>query len=145
MVGLVLLAYGITAFIFGGHSFKASPLSGTVNGKTWMGLEVNAWTSLLFAGSGLLLLFGAPLHWGAKGLALVVGLVLGACAIIAAYDKTDVFGISAANGLTKLVWAIAAVVLATTARSRWPWWEVPQLGHFRCLEAATGRGGQSLA
>lgn len=143
LVGLALLAYGITAFIFGGHSFAAHPLSGTVTGKTWLGLEVNAWSSLLFAGSGLLLLFGAPLHWGAKGLALVVGLVLGAAAVIAAYDKNDVFGIFAANGLTKLVWAIAAAVLLVVAL-------LPRVGASKAgsrhtrheHEAGAGRGGQ---
>ena len=115
LIGLALLVYGITAFIFGGHSFSADPLAGTVTGKTWLGLEVNAWSSLLFIGSGLLLLFGAPLHWGAKGLALIVGLVLCAASLIALYDKQDVLGIFAANGLTKLVWGVAGIVLLILA------------------------------
>jgi hypothetical protein len=111
IVGLVLLAYGVTAFIFGGHSFAAHPIDGAVNGKTWLGLEVNAWSSLLFVAAGLLLLFGAPLHWAAKSMSLIVGLVLGAASVIALYDKQDVFGIFAANGLTKLVWGAAAALL----------------------------------
>lgn len=111
LIGLVLLAYGITAFIFGGHSFAAHPLSGTVNGKTWLGLEVNAWSSLLFIAAGALLLFGSPLHWAAKSLSLIVGLALGAASVIALYDKQDVFGIFAANGLTKLVWGAAGGLL----------------------------------
>jgi hypothetical protein len=93
LVGLALLAYGITAFIFGGHSFAAHPISGTVNGKTWLGLEVNAWSSLLFIGAGALLLFGAPLHRGAKSMSLIVGLALCAASLIALYDKHDVVGI----------------------------------------------------
>jgi hypothetical protein len=115
LVGLALLAYGITAFLFGGHSFAADPISGTVNGKTWLGLEVNAWSSLLFIGAGALLLFGSPLHWGAKSLALIVGLAFGAASLIALYDKHDVLGIFAANGLTKLVWGAAATVLLILA------------------------------
>ena len=115
LVGLALLGYGVTAFIFGGHSFAADPISGTANGKTWLGLEVNAWSSLLFIGAGALLLFGSPLHWGAKTLSLVVGLVLGAASLIALYDKQDVFGIFAANGLTTLVWGAAAAVLLILA------------------------------
>lgn len=111
LIGLALLAYGVTAFIFGGHSFSAHPISGTVNGKTWLGLEVNAWSSLLFIGAGALLLFGSPLHWAAKSLALIVGLALGAASLIALYDKQDVFGIFAANGLTKLVWGAAGALL----------------------------------
>lgn len=115
LVGIALLAYGITAFLFGGHSFAADPIGGTVNGKTWLGLEVNAWSSLLFIGAGALLLFGSPLHWGAKSLALIVGLALGAASLIALYDKHDVLGIFAANGLTKLVWGAAAIVLLVLA------------------------------
>jgi hypothetical protein len=111
LVGLVLLAYGVTGFIFGGHSFAMHPVAGTVNGKNWLGIEVNAWSSLLFIAAGLLLVVGAPGHWTAKGMALIVGLVLFAAAVIAAYDGTDVFGIFAANRGTKIFWAIAGVAL----------------------------------
>jgi hypothetical protein len=111
LVGLVLLVYGISAFVFGGHSFSAHPLAGTVNGKSWLGLEVNAWSSLLFIAAGGLLLLGSPMHWAAKSLALIVGLVLLAACLIATYDKHDVFGIFAANGMTKAVWGIAGLVL----------------------------------
>ena len=111
LIGLALLAYGITAFILGGHSFRTDPMSGTVNGETWLGLEVNAWSSLLFIGAGALLLFGAPMHVAAKSLSLIVGLVLGAASVIALYDEQDVFGIFAANGLTKLVWGAAGGLL----------------------------------
>ena len=55
------------------------------------------------------------MHWGAKSLSLIVGLVLGAASVIALVDGDDVFGIFAANGLTKLVWGIAAAVLLVLA------------------------------
>jgi hypothetical protein len=115
LIGLALLAYGITGLIFGGNGFNAEPVDGTVNGTTWLGLEGNGWTNVLFAGAGALLVFGAPLHWGAKSLALIVGLVLGAASVISLVDGQDVFGIFAANGLTKLVWGIAAAVLLLVA------------------------------
>ena len=115
VIGLLALIYGITALIFGGHSFATQPLDGTVTGKTWLGLEVNAWSSLLFIGAGALLLFGAPLHWGAKSLSLIVGLALGAASVIALVDGDDVFGIFAANGLSALVWGVAAAVLLILA------------------------------
>jgi hypothetical protein len=115
LVGVALLAYGITGLLFGGHGFTAHAVSGTVNGKTWLGLEGNGWTNLLFAGAGAVLLLGAPLHWGAKSLALVVGLVLGAASVIALVDGEDVFGIFAANGPTKLAWGVAAAVLLVLA------------------------------
>ncbi len=111
IIGMVLLAYGVTALVFGGRSFTANPLDGTVNGETWLGLEVNGWSDLLFIGSGALLLFGAPLHWGAKTLSLLVGLALAAAAAISFVDGDDVLGIFAANGTTSLVWAIAGAVL----------------------------------
>jgi len=115
LIGMALLGYGVSALIFGAHSFSTHPLSGTVQGKTWLGLEANAWSSLLFIGAGALLLFGAPLHWGAKTMSLIVGLGLGAASVIALVDGDDVLGIFAANGLTKLVWGIAAAVLLVLA------------------------------
>jgi hypothetical protein len=115
IIGIALLAYGVTGLIFGGHHFAQHAISGTQNGKLWLGLEGNGWTNLLFAGAGLLLLLGSPLRWGAKSLSLLVGLVLGAAAVIAFVDGSDVLGIFAANGLTELVWAIAAAVLVLFA------------------------------
>jgi hypothetical protein len=111
LIGVLLLAYGVTAFVMGGHSFALDFPSGTVNGKTWLGLEVNAWSSLLFIAAGVLLLISAPAHWAAKTMSLIVGLVLLAAAVIALYDKHDVLGIFAANGPTRLVWAIAGLLL----------------------------------
>jgi len=37
-------------------------LDGNVNGKQFLGIEVNGWSSLLFIAAGALLVFGAPLH-----------------------------------------------------------------------------------
>lgn len=115
LIGLAMLAYGITALMFGGHSFATHAIDGTVNGKTWLGLEVNPWSSLLFVAAGGLLMLGAPLHWGAKAHAMLVGLALGAASVIATIDGNDVFGIFAANGLTKLVWGAGAVALLLLA------------------------------
>lgn len=115
LIGLALLAFGILAFIFGSHSFTAHPLNGNVNGKQFLGIETNGWSSLLFIAAGALLIFGAPLHWGAKSMSLIVGLALGAASVIALVDKRDVFGIFAANGPTKLIWGIASAVLLVLA------------------------------
>ena len=115
IIGMILLAYGVTALVFGGRSFTTHALDGTVNGKTWLGLEVNGWSDLLFIGTGAVLMFGAPLHWGAKSLSLIVGLILAAAAVISFVDGDDVLGIFAANGRTTLVWAIAGAVLIVLA------------------------------
>jgi len=133
LIGLALLAYGLTGLVFGGHSFTAHPMSGTVNGTKWLGLEGNGWTNVLFAGAGLLLLLGSPLHWGAKSLALIVGLVLGAASVISLVDGDDVFGIFAANGLTSLVWGVAAAVLLVIAL-------LPRVGRKRTDDVADRDG-----
>jgi hypothetical protein len=111
LIGLVLLAYGIIALIFGGHSFTQHAPNGQVHGKTWLGLEVNGWSGLLFCAAGLLLLLGAPLHWAAKGFSLIVGIALGVVALIALANSHGALGIFAANHLTELVWGAAAVLL----------------------------------
>jgi hypothetical protein len=132
IIGLALLAYGITGLIFGGNGFATDAVSGTVNGSTWLGIEGNGWTNLLFAGSGALLAFGAPLHRGAKMLALVVGLVLGAASVIAIADGQDVFGIAAANGPTTLAWGVAAAVLLVVAL-------LPRVGKGKHDDRSRGR------
>jgi hypothetical protein len=115
VIGVALLALGLLGLVFGGNGFTSDPVSGTAQGTKWLGLEANGWSNVLFAGAGALLLFGSPLHWGAKTLSLIVGLALGAASVIALVDGDDVFGIFAANGLTKLVWGVAAAVLLVLA------------------------------
>ncbi len=60
-------------------------------------------------------MFSAPLHWGAKSMSLLVGLVLGAAAVIAVIRGDGVFGIFAANHLTELVWGAAGLLLILLA------------------------------
>ena len=84
IVGLVLLAYGITGLIFGGNDFTEQATAGNVDGETWLGVEGNGWSNLLAIGAGGLLLFGAQFHLFAKTMALLVGLGFAAAAIIAA-------------------------------------------------------------
>ena len=111
LIGLALLAYGILALLFGDRSFTASPIDGNVTGEPFLGLAGNGWTNVLIAGAGALLLFGSPLHWGAKSMAIIVGLVLGAASVISMVDGSDVFGIFATNGPMQLALGIAAAAL----------------------------------
>jgi hypothetical protein len=105
--------YGVTGLIFGGNSFATSQVPhGSVFGAHWIGLAGNGWTNALFIAAGLLLLFSAPLHWGAKSSAMLVALVLGAAAVVAAIRGNGIFGLFAANRLTEIVWGGAAIVLA---------------------------------
>jgi hypothetical protein len=114
-IGLAALALGILGFLFADQSFTNNPVDGTVNGSSFLGIEGNGWTWALFAAGGLLLLLAAPMHWGAKTMALIVGLAFGAASVISLADGNDVFGIFAANGLTKLVWGAAAAALLLIA------------------------------
>jgi hypothetical protein len=111
LIGLVLLVYGITALIFGGHGFAHDVPSGAVHGQTWLGLLVNGWSGLLFIAAGLLLLLSAPLHFTARGVSLIVGIALGAIAVIAVVNGHGALGLFAANHLTEIVWGAVAVLL----------------------------------
>ena len=111
LLGLAMIAWGVIHFLMGGNGFGTDPVSGTVNGDTFLGLEGNGWTNVLWVGAGLLLAFGAPMHWAAKSLALIVGLVLGAASVISMVDGNDVFGIFATNGPTQLALGAAAAAL----------------------------------
>jgi hypothetical protein len=114
-IGLASLALGILGFLLADQSFTNNPVDGTVNGSSFLGIEGNGWTWALFAAGGLLLLLAAPMHWGAKTMALIVGLAFGAASVISLLDGNDVFGIFAANGLTKLVLGAAAAALLLIA------------------------------
>jgi hypothetical protein len=135
IVGIVGILYGLGGLIFASHGFSLAHVPhGAVQGKHWIGLVVNGWSELLFIGGGLVLLLFAPLHWGAKTMAFLVGLILIAGAIIAVIRGDGVFGIFAANKLTELVWAAAGVLLLVLSF-------MPRVGARRGTVAATGRGG----
>ncbi len=112
LIGLAMLVYGVTSLIFGGHGFAQHAPNGAIHGRSWLGLEANGWSGLLFLAGGLLLLLATPLHWAAKGMSLIVGLALGAAALVAlTHDGRGAVGIFAANHLTELVWGGCAAVL----------------------------------
>ena len=115
IIGIVLLVGGVLGLLWGSTDFTQNAPNGDVSGGTMFGIEGNGWTGLLFGAGGLILLRSAPMHWGAKTMALIVGLAFGAAAVLATIDGSDVFGIFAANDMTKLVWAIAAVALVIVA------------------------------
>jgi hypothetical protein len=118
LLGLAMIAYGVLSLLFGESgtsSFTTDPVSGNVEGGNFLTLEGNGWTNLLWIGAGALLAFGAPFHWGAKSMAIIVGLVLGAASVISMADGSDVFGIFASNGPTQLAWGAAAAALLLLA------------------------------
>jgi hypothetical protein len=115
IIGAVLLAGGILGLLFGSTDFTSNAPDGDITGGTFLGIEGNGWTWLLFAGAGAILLLSAPLHWGAKTMAMIVGLAMAAAAVIALVDGSDVLGVFAANGGTVLAFGAAAVALLIVA------------------------------
>src|SRR4051812_41672120 len=119
LIGLASLALGALGLIFASTNFTTDAPDGTVNGATFIGIEGNGWTWVGFAAGGLLLLLGAPIHWGAKSMAFMVGIAYGVGALIALSDGTDILGIFATNNWTKLVLGaagVALIVLSTLPR-----------------------------
>ena len=113
IVGTILLAVGLYA-LYREHTFP--PFSNFPNGDAPVEGKVlgifgaNGWTAMLTAVAGGLLLFGAAQHLLAKTMSLIVGVALGAAAIIALISG-NVLGMAAANGWTELAWGIAAAIL----------------------------------
>jgi hypothetical protein len=113
VVGSILLAFGLIAII--NHNefpgFSSNFPDGNASGGKFLGLfEVNGWTLWLVMVAGGLLLFGSAQHLLAKTMSLIVGLALGAAAVIALVSG-DILGVGAANFWTWLGLAVAAVVL----------------------------------
>jgi hypothetical protein len=115
IIGAVLLAGGILGLLMGSTDFTTSAPNGDVNGGTFLGIEGNGWTWVLFAGAGVILLISATMHWSAKAMAMIVGLAMGAAAVMAIVDGTDVLGVFAANRATMLAMGVAAVALLIVA------------------------------
>lgn len=111
IVGSILVAFGLIGLLYDAAFPTDTAPDGTVQGETFLGFEVNGWTCFFSITAGSLLLFGAAQHLLAKTMSLLVGLALGACAVIATWDGEDVFGLAAANVWTKVGWGAAAVVL----------------------------------
>ena len=115
IIGLILLVGGILGLIFGSTSFTTHAPDGDVFGGKWLGIEGNGWTWVLFGGTGLVLLLSAPMHWSAKTMALLGGLVMAVACVLAIVDGNDVLGIFAANRATMVVFGIAAAALLIVA------------------------------
>jgi len=117
IVGTLLVAFGLASLLKNSTfpNFSSSFPDGTAQGSSFLGFEVNGWTAWFCIAGGGLLLFGCAQHHLAKAMSLIVGLAAAACAIIAIIDGDDVLGLAAANGWTKLGWAVTAAVLFLTA------------------------------
>jgi hypothetical protein len=114
ILGTILEVAGLY-FLYKQHGFpKLSNFpngDAPVQGKVFFGIfGVNGWTGLFTAAAGGLLLFGAAQHLLAKTMSLIVGLALGAAAVIGAISG-NVLGLAASNSWTRLGWGVCAVIL----------------------------------
>ena len=113
ILGTILLAAGLY-FIYRAHFFPkfANFPNGhaPIDDKVFGIFGANGWTGMLTAVGGGLLLFGAAQHLLAKTMSLIVGVALGAAAIIALISG-DVLGLAAANGWTEIGWGVVAAIL----------------------------------
>ncbi len=122
ILGTILLAAGLY-LLYKAHTFPrfSNFPNGTApkDGSFFLGIfGANGWTGELTAVGGGLLLFGAAQHLLAKTMSLIVGVALGAAAVIALISG-NVLGMAAANGWTELGWgAVAAILLFNTALPR---------------------------
>jgi hypothetical protein len=114
ILGTILTAAGLY-LLYKARTFP--PFSnfpnGTVSpdGKFILGIfAANGWTAMLTAVGGALLLFGLAQHLLAKTMSLIVGVALGAAAIIGAVSG-NVLGMAATNGWTEVAWGACAVLL----------------------------------
>ncbi|MBV9817772.1 MAG: hypothetical protein JOZ07_05415 [Solirubrobacterales bacterium] len=114
LLGTILDAAGLY-FLYKQHHFLPFSNfpngSAPVEGKVFFGIfGVNGWTGMLTAVAGGVLLFGAAQHFVAKTMSLIVGIALGAAAVIAAISG-NVLGMAAANTWTKVGWGGCAAIL----------------------------------
>ncbi len=111
LLGTVLSGFGLAMFLKNGATPTGGFSDGTVQGDHFLGFETNGWTAWLTTTAGVLLLIGAAQHLLAKTMSLIVGIGLGAAAVIAFIDGDDVLGLAAANHWTQLGWIVAGALL----------------------------------
>ena len=112
IVGIASLALGILGLHLRQPELQLRRArAGPSRAATFLGIEGNGWTWALFAAAGLLLLLGSPIHWGAKSMAFIVGVVMVVGALISLSDGDDVLGIVATNNWTTLVMGAGGAAL----------------------------------
>ena len=147
VLGTILLAAGLYS-LYKEHTFVpwSNFPNGTasVEGKVFGIFGANGWTGMLTAVAGGLLLFGAAQHLLAKTMSLIVGIGLGAAAVIALISG-DVLGMAAANHLTELAWGIAAAILLVNTLAPRRRRRVTRVTDDAVLASATGAAASDRA
>lgn len=135
LIGAILAGFGLVLFLKNGATPTGGFPDARIDGPHVLGFETNGWTAWFTTAAGALLLLGAAEHLLAKAMSLLVGLALGACAVLSFVDGHDVLGLAAANFWTSLGWAIAAGLLLFNVLAPRP---------RRHADATARRGGRRL-
>ena len=115
IIGVLLVAFGGVGLLTAGSDFSTEFFDGDVSGEVLLGIEANGWTNALFVVNGALLILASATTLSARFVAAGVGLDFGAAAAVAFIDGSDVVGVFATNGATRIVWAALALVLLMLA------------------------------
>lgn len=110
LAGAALLLGGILGFIADASFGLGNVPSGTVEGSSFLGFEINGWHNIVHLASGLVLLAAANTRATAKVVALGFGLVYGLVTIIGLIDGSDVLGIIPVNGQDNILHVALALL-----------------------------------
>jgi hypothetical protein len=115
IIGVLLVAFGMVGLLTGGGSFSAEPFNSDVSGEVLLGIEANGWTNALFVVNGGLLILASVTIFSARFVAAAVGLDFAAAATVASIDGSNVLGVFATNGATRIAWTVLALILLVLA------------------------------
>ena len=121
LAGAALLLAGIFGFLADAGFGVGNIPSGTVEGSSFLGFEVNGWHNIVHLASGLVLLAAANTRPSAKAIALAFGLVYGLVAIIGLIDGRDVLGIIPVNGpdnILHIALALLGIIAGLISKTR---------------------------
>ena len=121
LAGAALLLAGLLGFLVNADFGVGNIPSGTVEGDSLLGFEVNGWHNIVHLASGLVLLAAANTRPSAKAVALTFGLVYGLVALIGLIDGRDIIGLLPVNGadnVLHLALAALGIIAALISKAR---------------------------
>jgi hypothetical protein len=121
LAGVALLLAGLFGFLADAGFRVGDVPSGTVEGDSFLGFEVNGWHNVVHLASGLVLLAAANTRATAKVVALGFGLVYGLVAIIGLIDGSDVLGIlpvNTADNILHIALALLGILAGLVSKAR---------------------------
>jgi hypothetical protein len=128
IVGATLILAGLLGFIadatfdtgLTGVDAEGGNADGSLQGDSFLGLEVNGWHNIVHLLSGLLLLSGANRPNAAKRVAMIFGITYLVVTIIGLIDGNDVLSllpVNAADNVLHALLALGALAVALMART----------------------------